>query len=107
MTPSDCVDRLAKLDTTTVSEALSFLSLLGATVGLRTLWNCPKIVGRATTIQLGPNDGTIPTMQLISPVTATIDSGGRVLMIASGSDGVSCLGDILPMLPSSRAYVAR
>jgi 4-hydroxy-4-methyl-2-oxoglutarate aldolase len=89
------LERLEKLDTTTVSDALDFLSLNGATVGLRPLWNCPKIVGRASTVQLGPKTSSAPTVHLISPVIAAIDSDDKVLVIAGGIDGVSCWGDIL------------
>jgi 4-hydroxy-4-methyl-2-oxoglutarate aldolase len=89
------LERLARLDTNTVSDALDFLSLPGATVGLRPLWECPKVVGRASTVQLGPKVGSAPTVHLISPVIAAIDSDERVLVIAGGLDGVSCWGDIL------------
>lgn len=89
------LERLARLDTNTVSDALDFLSLPGATVGLRPLWECPKVVGRASTVQLGPKVGSAPTVHLISPVIAAIDSDDRVLVIAGGLDGVSCWGDIL------------
>jgi 4-hydroxy-4-methyl-2-oxoglutarate aldolase len=89
------LDRLARLDTSTVSDALDFLALPGATVGLRPLWDCPKIVGRASTIQLGPKVGTAPTVHLISPVIARIETDDRVLVIAGGVDGISCWGDIL------------
>lgn len=89
------LDRLAQLDTTVVSDALDFLALPGATVGLHPLWHCPKIVGRASTVQLGPNTGSAPTVHLISPVIAAIDSDERVLVIAGGIEGVSCWGDIL------------
>jgi 4-hydroxy-4-methyl-2-oxoglutarate aldolase len=63
------LDRLARFDTNTVSDALDFLGLAGATVGLRPLWDCPKIVGRASTIQLGPKADAAPNVHLISPVT--------------------------------------
>jgi regulator of RNase E activity RraA len=89
------LDRLARLDTPTVSDALDFLVLPGATVGLRPLWNCPRIVGRASTVLLGPKTDSAPTVHLISPVIASIGSGDRVLVIAGGIDGVSCWGDIL------------
>jgi 4-hydroxy-4-methyl-2-oxoglutarate aldolase len=71
------------------------MSLPGATVGLRPLWNCPKVVGRASTVQLGPKTGSAPTVHLISPVIAAIDGDDRVLVISGGIDGVSCWGDIL------------
>jgi regulator of RNase E activity RraA len=95
MPSTSLLERLAEHDTNTISDALDFLALPGATVGLRPLWNCPKIVGRASTIQLSPKTGTAPSAHLISPVIATIKSDDRVLVIAGGVEGVSCWGDIL------------
>lgn len=95
MVPISLLDRFAALDTNTVSDALDFLGLPGATFGLRPLWDCPKIVGRASTIQLGPKTDTKPTVHLISPVIAQIQSDDRILVIAGGIDGISCWGDIL------------
>lgn len=89
------LDRLAALDTNTVSDALDFLGLAGATVGLRPLWNCPKIVGRASTVLLAPKLDTAPSVHLITPVIEQIDSDDRVLVIAGGLEGISCWGDIL------------
>jgi regulator of RNase E activity RraA len=89
------LDRLAALDTNTVSDALDFLDLPGATFGLRPLWDCPRIVGRASTIQLGPKTDAKPTVHLISPVIAEITTDDRILVIAGGLDGISCWGDIL------------
>lgn len=88
-------DRLAAFDTNTVSDALDFLGLAGATYGLRPLWNCPKIVGRAATIQLGPKKEAKPTVHLISPVIDAVTTDDRVLVIAGGAEGISCWGDIL------------
>lgn len=95
MTINDPLSRLAKLDTTTVSDALDFLGLRGATVGLRPLWTCPKLVGLASTVQLGAKTQAAPTVHLISPVIASVNTSDRVLVIAGGIDGVSCWGDIL------------
>lgn len=95
MNSTSHLERLGKLDTTTVSDALDFLSLLGATVGLRPLWGCPKIVGRASTVQLGPKTDSAPTVHLISPVIAAVASDERILVIAGGTEGISCWGDIL------------
>lgn len=95
MTSLSLLDRLAGLDTNTVSDALDFLGLPGATFGLRPLWDCPRIVGRASTIQLCPKHGTAPAVHLISPVIAQIRSDDRLLVIAGGVDGISCWGDIL------------
>lgn len=89
------LERLFVLDTNTLSDALDFLDLEGATFGLRPLWNCPKIVGRANTIKLGPKQKSKPTVHLISPVIDAVTSDDRVLVISGGSEGVSCWGDIL------------
>lgn len=89
------LQRLLALDTTTVSDALDFLGLPGATVGITPLWNCSKVVGRASTVQLGPKKEAAPTVHLISPVIANIQTNDRVLMIAGGIEGISCWGDIL------------
>ncbi|ROZ78038.1 RraA family protein [Ramlibacter sp. WS9] len=93
--PERNLKRLAGLDTNTISDALDFLGLPGATFGLRPLWDCPKIVGRASTVQLGPKTEAKPTVHLISPVIDAIASDDRVLVIAGGPEGISCWGDIL------------
>lgn len=95
MTPSAALERLSALDTNTVSDALDFLQLSGAVVGIRPLWNCPKVVGRASTVKLGPKTGDAPTVHLISPVIDAISTQDRVLVIAGGIEGISCWGDII------------
>jgi 4-hydroxy-4-methyl-2-oxoglutarate aldolase len=87
--------RLAALDSNTVSDALDFLELPGATYGLRPLWDCPKVVGRASTIQVGPKTEAKPTVHLITPVIDAVTTDDRVLVIAGGPEGVSCWGDII------------
>jgi 4-hydroxy-4-methyl-2-oxoglutarate aldolase len=89
------LDRLAALDTNTVSDALDFLALPGATFGIRPLWNCPKLVGRASNIQLGPKADGQPKTHIITPVIAGIDTDDRVLVITGGLEGISCWGDII------------
>ncbi|WP_296660052.1 RraA family protein [Paraburkholderia sp.] len=102
MNQTSLLDRLASLDTNTASDALDFLGLPGATYGLRPLWNCPKIVGRASTIQLGPKTDTAPTVHLISPVIDAVSTDDRVLVIAGGVEGISCWGDILANAATAR-----
>lgn len=90
------LDRLSALDTNTVSDALDFLGLQGATVGIRPLWDCPKITGRASTIQLGrKTEGASPTVHLITPVIDAVTTDDRILVIAGGIEGISCWGDII------------
>ncbi|WP_322054408.1 RraA family protein [Paraburkholderia bannensis] len=102
MNPTNLLDRLAALDTNTVSDALDFLGLAGATFGLRPLWDCPKIVGRASTILLGPKTDAEPTIHLISPVIDAVTTDDRVLVIAGGAPGISCWGDILANAATAR-----
>ncbi|MBN3786600.1 RraA family protein [Burkholderia sp. Ac-20353] len=102
MTQASHLDRLAALDTNTVSDALDFLGLPGATVGLRPLWDCPKIAGRASTIQLGPKTDAAPTVHLITPVVDAVTTNDRVLVIAGGLEGISCWGDILANAASAK-----
>lgn len=87
--------RLEALDTNTVSDALDRLGLPGATVGILPLWNCPKIVGRASTVQLGRKSDGVPGVHLITPVIHSISTDDRVLVVAGGIEGISCWGDIL------------
>lgn len=95
-TDAQRLSRLAELDTNTVSDALDFLELPGATVGLRPLWQCAKIFGRASTIQLAPKraDSGL-TVHPITSVIAQSVGDDRVLVIAGGIEGVSCWGDIV------------
>ena len=87
--------RLASLDTNVLSDALDFLGLPGATVGLQPLWNCPKIVGRASTVLVGPKSDTKPTTHLLTEVIDNITVNDRILVVSGGLDGISCWGDIL------------
>lgn len=91
----DPLQRLAELDTNSVSDALDFLQLPGAVVGIRPLWDCPKVVGRASTVKLAPKTDVAPGVHLISPVIDAITTDDRVLVIAGGIEGISCWGDII------------
>ncbi|MEE1923322.1 RraA family protein [Pseudomonas sp. 148P] len=95
MNQDTVLHRLAALDSNTVSDALDFLGLPGATFGLRPLWNCPPLVGRASTVRLAAKTDAAPTVHLITPVVEAIASDDRVLVIAGGLEGISCWGDIL------------
>ncbi|KAL4757925.1 RraA family protein [Aspergillus foveolatus] len=92
---SSNLTRLAALDTNAVSDALDFLHLKGATYGLRPLWECPKIVGLASTVKVGPKTETAATAHPFTPVIDAITTEDRVLVISGGLEGVSCWGDII------------
>ena len=79
------IERLAKLDTCAVSDALDSLGLKGATWGVRPLWACPRIVGRAVTMKIKPvglqpstrHLGTAPVEAAMPGDIIVIDNGGR------------------------------
>jgi regulator of RNase E activity RraA len=79
------IERLAKLDTCAVSDALDSLNLKGATWGVRPQWPCPKIVGRAITMKIKPAGlqqakqhlGTAPIEAAKPGDIIVIDNGGR------------------------------
>lgn len=77
-----------------MSDALDFLGLKGATCGLRPLWDCPKIVGRSSTVKAGPKTDAAPTTYLFTTVVDAVTMDHRILVISGGTDGVSCWGDI-------------
>ncbi|KAL5360156.1 ribonuclease E inhibitor RraA/Dimethylmenaquinone methyltransferase [Aspergillus floccosus] len=87
--------RLSALDSNTISDALDFLELKGATYSLLPLWDCPKIVGRASTVKVAPKTDTAPTTHLLTPVVHAVTTNDRILVISGGIDGISCWGDIL------------
>lgn len=89
------VERLSALDTNTVSDALDFLGLKGATYGLQPLWDCPKIAGRASTVLVGPKTDAAPTTHLLTPIIDAVTADDRILVISGGVEGISCWGDII------------
>jgi regulator of RNase E activity RraA len=102
MTTEPLAKRLAALDTCAVSDALDHLQITGATTGVRPMWACPKIAGRARTVEAvdaaaGPHGvhlGT-STVQAAGP--------GDVVVVANrGRTNVSCWGDILTAAAQAR-----
>ena len=89
------LDRLAKLDACGLSDALDHLGIAGATVGLRPLWDCGKIYGRAITVLVGPKTDAKPAHHLVSPAIEEGDAETILLIANEGDKNVSCWGDIL------------
>lgn len=98
----DLLNRLGRLDACAASDALDFLSLAGATSGIRPLWPAKNIVGRAVTVQAAPRTEDKPVHHLNAPA---IDSGGPQDVLVVANDGrldVSCWGDIVSHAARSR-----
>jgi regulator of RNase E activity RraA len=71
-----------------ISALISFLIL-------RPVWDCTKIVGRASTVEVGPKTNAAPAVHLLTPVIDAVQTDDRILVNAGGIDGISCWGDIL------------
>ncbi|QKX60069.1 uncharacterized protein TRUGW13939_07211 [Talaromyces rugulosus] len=85
MSQRGILERLSVLDTNTVSDALDFLQLKGATYGLQPLWDCLKIVGRASTVKVGIKHNAAPSVHLLTPVVDAI-KGIRGTIIDAHAD---------------------
>jgi regulator of RNase E activity RraA len=97
MTREPLIERLAKLDTCAVSDALDSLGLKGATWGVRPQWQCPKIVGRAVTMKIKPAGLQQPAQHLgTAPIEAA--KPGDVIVIDNGGKlEFSCWGGLLAL----------
>lgn len=96
------VARLAQLDACAVSDALDALSLSGATIGLRPLWDCPRIAGRVMTVKVVPAGQAKPGAHLATPAIEAAQAGDVIVIDNAGRTDVSSWGDIL-----SNACVAK
>jgi 4-hydroxy-4-methyl-2-oxoglutarate aldolase len=96
------VERLLKLDTCAVSDGMDRLGLTGATYGVRPMWPCPKIVGRAVTMKIKPvgldkpkqHLGTLPIDAAQPGDVIVIDNGGRT--------DTSCWGGLLALAAKTK-----
>ena len=96
------VERLLKLDTCAVADGMDRLGLVGATYGVRPMWLCPKIVGRAVTMKIKPvgldkpkqHLGTLPIDAAQPGDVIVIDNGGRL--------DTSCWGGLLALAAKTK-----
>lgn len=89
-------ERLEKLSSTNVSDALDALGISGATCGIRPLterWR--KIVGPAVTLKMTTDDGTPQKTHLGMNAIASAQAGDVIVIDNSGRLDTSCWGGIL------------
>ena len=91
------VERLAKLDTCAVSDALDSLGLKGATWGVGPLWQCPRIVGRAVTMKIKPAGLQQPTQHLGTAPIEAAKPGDIIVIDNGGKLEFSCWGGLLAL----------
>jgi len=95
MSESDWRERLASFDTGIVSDALDRLELRGTVIGIRPMWPCPKIVGRAVTVRLVPAGRIESKHHLGMRAIAASEPGDVIVMDNNGRLDVPTWGDIL------------
>ncbi len=93
----ELVERFSKLDSCTVSDALDRLGLRGATLGIRPMWPCPRICGRAVTVKLKPQGAAAPKRHLGTEAIAAAQAGEVLVMELSGRTDVPGWGGLLSL----------
>lgn len=89
--------RLAKLDTCAVSDALDRLGLKGATIGIRPVWPCPRIAGRAVTIRIASAGAEPPKQHLGTAAIEAAARGDIIVVDNRGRVDVSSWGGLLSL----------
>src|SRR5581483_7065854 len=92
---TELLARLENVDTCAVSDALDHLGLRGAVIGIRPVWACPRIVGRAVTVKIVPAGLTKPEHHLATPAVEASEPGDIIVIDNAGRIDVSSWGDIL------------
>ena len=91
------IERLAKLDSCAVSDALDSLNLKGATWGVRPQWPCPKIAGRAVTMKIKPAGLEQPKQHLGTAPIEAAQAGDIIVIDNGGKLEFSCWGGLLAL----------
>ncbi|HEX9263695.1 MAG TPA: RraA family protein [Candidatus Binatia bacterium] len=97
MAREEIIERLSKLDTCAVSDALDSLALKGATWGVRPQWQCPRIVGRAVTMKIKPAGLQQPTQHLGTAPIEAAKPGDIIIIDNGGKLEFSCWGGLLAL----------
>ena len=96
------IDRLSKLDTCAVSDGMDRLGLTGATYGVRPMWPCPKIVGRAVTMKIKPVGLDKPKQHLGTLPIDAAQPGDVIVIDNSGRIDTSCWGGLLALAAKTK-----
>jgi 4-hydroxy-4-methyl-2-oxoglutarate aldolase len=91
------IERLARLDTCAVSDALDSLNLRGATWGVAPMWQCPRIVGRAVTMKIKPAGREQPRQHLGTAPIEAAQPGDIIVVDNGGKLEFSCWGGLLSL----------
>lgn len=87
--------RLEKLATTNLSDALDLLGLRGAVIGVRPLFDCPKVIGRAVTIKITAAGMTKSRAHLGIEAISVAQAGDVIVIDNRGDLHNNCWGEVL------------
>jgi 4-hydroxy-4-methyl-2-oxoglutarate aldolase len=96
------IERLGKLDTCAVSDGMDRLGLKGATFGVRPMWSCPKIVGRAVTMKIKPVGLDKPKQHLGTQAIVAANPGDIIVIDNGGRPDTSCWGGLLSLAAQTK-----
>ncbi len=89
-------ERLMRLSTTNLSDALDALGVSGSTYGIRPVWEgCRKMVGEAVTVRLVPAGKTPPAVHLGIRAIEAAQAGDIIVVDNGGRLDISCWGGVL------------
>jgi 4-hydroxy-4-methyl-2-oxoglutarate aldolase len=89
--------RLEKLATTNIADAMDKVGIRGAVIGIRPMYDCPKIIGRAVTIKITAA-GAVASKYHLGVRAIDAASRGDVIIIDNRGDlNNNCWGEILSM----------
>lgn len=92
----EILQRLSRLDTCAVSDALDRLGLPGVAPGVGPLWPCPRISGRVVTMKLEPA-GPEPSKQHLGTRAIEAAGQGDIIVIDNAGRPVSGWGGLLSL----------
>lgn len=87
--------RLNRLSTTNLSDAIDMLDLRGAVIGIRPMFDCPKVIGRAMTIKITAAGMAKSKTHLGIAAIADAEPGDVIAIDNHGDVGNNCWGEVL------------
>lgn len=89
--------RFLKLSTTNLSDAMDKVGIRGAVIGIRPMYDCPRIVGRAVTIKITAS-GMMKSKHHLGVQAIDSSEEGDIIVIDNRGDlNNNCWGEVLSM----------
>lgn len=87
--------RLDRLSSTNLADALDVLGLRGAVIGIRPMFECPKVVGRAVTVKMIAAGPKRSKAHLGVGAIASAEAGDVIVIDNHGDTMNNCWGEVL------------